>query len=152
MRAMATFRISQAADLVGVSDDTIRRHIALGHLDVQSDFASRKIVDGVDLARFIQDHTNPAPDPSAIRSSARNRFVGLVTSVVTDTVMSQVEVQCGPHRVVSLISSEAVRELGLKPGMLAVTSVKSTDVLIETPKIRSALPPQLKHHAPAPAT
>ena len=66
--------------------------------------------------------------------SARNRLVGLVTAVTADTVMAQVEMQCGPHRVVSLMSTEAVRELGLEPGVLAVAVIKSTNVVVETPR------------------
>ena len=105
---MAMFRISQAAELVGVSDDTIRRHIEHGHLSVQTDASNRKVVDGYELARFIQDQANPASDRTGVNSSARNRLVGLVTAVTKDKVMAQVEIQCGPHRFVSLISSEAV--------------------------------------------
>ena len=72
-------------------------------------------------------------DPSGVRRSARNRFVGLVTAITMDTVMAQVELQCGPHRVVSLMSSEAVRELGLELGSVAVAVVKATTVIVETP-------------------
>jgi molybdopterin-binding protein len=72
-------------------------------------------------------------DPSEIGRSARNRLVGVVTEVVSDTVMAQVELQCGPHRIVSLMSSEAVRELGLEPGSIAIAVVKATTVMIETP-------------------
>ena len=72
-------------------------------------------------------------DPSEIGRSARNRFVGLVTEILSDTVMSQVELQCGPHRVVSLMSTEAVRELGLEPGSVAIAVVKATTVIVETP-------------------
>jgi molybdopterin-binding protein len=68
-----------------------------------------------------------------VQRSARNRLVGLVTSVVSDRVMSQVEMQCGPHRVVSLMSTEAVGDLGLEPGVLAVAVIKSTNVVVETP-------------------
>jgi molybdopterin-binding protein len=82
---------------------------------------------------FARVQANAVPDPSGVGRSARNRFVGLVTEVVQDKVMAQVELQCGPHRVVSLMSTEAVRELGLTPGMLAVAVVKSTQVIIETP-------------------
>jgi molybdopterin-binding protein len=73
------------------------------------------------------------PDPSEVTRSARNRFVGLVTQVVSDKVMSQVELQCGPFRVVSLMSTEAVRELALEPGSVAVAVVKATNVMLETP-------------------
>jgi molybdopterin-binding protein len=127
------FRIADAARLLGVSDDTVRRWIDAGALPVRSDASNRKVVDGAALAEFARDHATAPPDPSDVRSSARNRLVGLVTSVVTDRVMAQVEMQCGPHRIVSLMSSEAVREMGLEPGVLAVAVVKSTTVVVETP-------------------
>jgi molybdopterin-binding protein len=127
------FRIADAARLLGVSDDTVRRWIDAGTLPVQSDASNRKVIDGSALAEFAREHAHAAPDPSDVRRSARNRMVGLVTSVLADTVMAQVEMQCGPHRVVSLMSTEAVRELGLEPGVLAVAVIKSTNVVVETP-------------------
>jgi molybdopterin-binding protein len=133
MRFMPQFRISEAARLLGVSDDTVRRWVDSGSLPVQDDASNRKVVDGAALATFAREHATAAPDPSAVGRSARNHFVGLVTHVVTDTVMAQVELQCGPHRVVSLMSAEAVRELGLEPGALAVAVIKSTHVVVETP-------------------
>jgi molybdopterin-binding protein len=131
---MPQFRISQAAELLGVSDDTVRRWIDSEALTATKDDAGRKVIDGVALAEFSRLHAaTPAPDPSGIGRSARNRFVGLVTRVVADGVMAQVELQCGPHTVVSLMSSEAARELQLEPGRLAVAVVKATTVIIETP-------------------
>ncbi|HEY2764535.1 MAG TPA: TOBE domain-containing protein [Pseudonocardiaceae bacterium] len=130
---MPQFRISEAAALLGVSDDTIRRLVEVGTLTATRDGAQRRVIDGVVLAEFSRQRTRAAPDPSAAFSSGRNRLVGLVTYVTADVVMAQVEIQCGPHRVVSLISSEAVRELGLKPGVLALAVIKSTNVVIETP-------------------
>jgi molybdopterin-binding protein len=128
------FRIAEAAELLGVSDDTVRRWIDYEQLPVERDTSRRMVIDGAALAVFAQDQAHPAPDPtSQVGRSARNRFVGLVTNVIADTVMAQIEVQCGPHRVVSLMSTEAARELGLTPGALAVAVVKSTQVLIETP-------------------
>ncbi len=129
---MPTFRIAQAANLLGVSDDTVRRYVDSGALPVELDASNRKVIDGAELAAFSRDQTAAATAPMA-PTSARNRMVGLVTSVVSDTVMAQVEMQCGPHRVVSLMSSEAVRELGLEPGVLAVAVIKSTNVVVETP-------------------
>lgn len=86
------------------------------------------------MAAFARDHAHSVPDPtSQAGRCAGNRFVGLVTNVIAGTVMTQVELQCGPHRVVSLISAEAARELGLVPGSLAVAVVASTQVVIETP-------------------
>jgi len=131
---VAEYRISEVAGLLGVSDDTVRRWIEAGTLPVHLDASRRKVVDGAALAAFTREHASAAPDPSSGASSARNRMVGLVTSVVADTVMAQVEMQCGPHRVVSLMSSEAVAELGLQPGSLAVAVIKSTNVVVETPR------------------
>ncbi len=130
---MPQFRISEAARLLGVSDDTVRRWIEAGVLSVQVDGSNRKVVDGAELAEFARDQASVPPDPSGVQRSARNRLVGLVTAVVTDRVMAQVEMQCGSHRIVSLMSSEAVRELGLEPGVLAVAVIKSTTVVVETP-------------------
>ncbi|MEQ3550358.1 helix-turn-helix transcriptional regulator [Pseudonocardia nematodicida] len=130
---MPHFRISEAARLLGVSDDTVRRWVDAGTLPVQPDASNRKVIDGVALAEFAREHATAVPDPSVVQRSARNRLVGLVTSVITDKVMAQVEMQCGPHRVVSLMSSEAVRDLGLEPGSLAVAVIKSTNVVVETP-------------------
>jgi molybdopterin-binding protein len=131
---VSKFRIPDAAELLGVSDDTVRRWIDHGQLPVEREQSRRMVIDGAALAAFAQDHAHPAPDPTSNDGrSARNRFVGLVTNVIADTVMTQIELQCGPHRVVSLISAEAARELGLVPGSLAVAVVASTQVVIETP-------------------
>ena len=134
---VTTFRVREAADLLGVSDDTVRRWIDAGRLASTTDAGGRNVVAGSDLAAFAQtlaaagDH--PAPGP--VRSeSARNRFVGLVTRVVRDTVMAQVEIQAGPHRIVSLLSREAADELQLEPGVLAIAAVKSTHVVVELPE------------------
>ncbi|GAA3993458.1 helix-turn-helix transcriptional regulator [Allokutzneria multivorans] len=130
---MPHFRISEAAGLLGVSDDTVRRLVDSGVLTGHRDAAGRIAVDGAELAAHARDSARAAADPTGIGSSARNRFVGLVTDVVADRVMAKVEIQCGPHRVVSLMSSEAAEELGLKPGALAVAVIKSTQVVVETP-------------------
>ncbi len=126
-------RIKDAALYLGVSDDTVRRWIDAGTLGSASDGAGRTVVDGLELAQLAKQNAVLPADPSGVARSARNRFVGLVTGIVMDTVMAQVELQCGPHRVVSLMSSEAVRELGLEPGSVAVAVVKATTVIVETP-------------------
>lgn len=130
---MSQFRFSEAARLLGVSDDTIRRWVRAGQLDAVDDHAGRKVIDGAELAAFARAQAETPPDPSDVGRSARNRFVGLVTDVVADTVMAKVEIQCGPHQVVSLMSAEAVDELGLRPGVQAVAVVKATHVVVETP-------------------
>ncbi|MFC9549885.1 molybdopterin-binding protein [Rhodococcus sp. NPDC056960] len=130
---MTSIRIRQAAELLGVSDDTVRRWIDNGSLAAEKDESGRKVIDGVALADFARANAAKSPDLLGSESSARNRFTGIVTSVVTDKVMAQVEMQCGPFRIVSLMSSEAVRDLGLEPGKVAVAVVKSTTVIVETP-------------------
>ena len=133
---VATYRIKQAAELLGVSDDTVRRWADSGRLSTSLE-GSRRVVDGEELATLAQEIAAEAEHPRLgpiVSASARNRFVGLVTRVVRDTVMAQVEVQSGPHRVVSLMSREAADELDLRPGVLAVATVKSTNVVIELPE------------------
>ena len=132
---MPQYRIAQAATLLGVSDDTVRRWIDSGRL-AASNTDGPISIDGAALAAHAQEIAT-APDlGSPIIESARNRFTGLVTRVVKDTVMAQVDLQCGPFRVVSLMSAEAADELKLEPGVLAVASVKSTHVVIEIPETR----------------
>lgn len=131
---MGLIRVREAAELLGVSDDTVRRWIDDGSLPAGQDQSGRKVIAGDVLAEFARDHAGAAPkDPLTIASSARNRFAGLVTKVVSDKVMAQVEMQCGPFTVVSLMSADAVRELNLEPGSVAVAVVKATTVIIETP-------------------
>jgi molybdopterin-binding protein len=131
---MTIIRVAEAARFLGVSDDTVRRWTENGSLTPVKDDAGRLAVDGLELARHAQKLAQPPDDPHRTGSSARNRFVGLVTSITADKVMAQVELQCGPFRVVSLMSSEAVREMGLEPGSVATAVVKATTVIIETPR------------------
>ena len=130
---MPQYRISQAAALLGVSDDTVRRWIESGRLRA-SGGGGVATIDGADLAAHAQELARTPELGTATRESARNRFTGLVTKVVKDTVMAQVDLQCGPFRVVSLMSAEAAEDLQLEPGVLAVASVKSTHVVVEVPK------------------
>jgi molybdopterin-binding protein len=120
---MPTFRIKEAAGLLGVSTDTVRRWAESGRIQTTSDASGRLAIDGATLAKFAQDLAESADHVKGrmvVAHSARNRFSGLVTRVVRDTVMAHVEIQAGPHRFVSLLSREAADELGLEPGMLAV--------------------------------
>jgi molybdopterin-binding protein len=126
-------RIRDAAGFLGVSDDTVRRLIEHGALVAARDSGGRKVIDGYELAQFAREQATTAPDPLGVGSSARNRFVGLVTDIRMDAVMAQVELQCGPFRVVSLMSSDAVVDLKLELGSIAVAVVKSTTVIVETP-------------------
>ena len=131
---MPHMRIRDAAGFMGVSDDTVRRWIEQGALTATNDDAGRKVIDGYELAKFARSQATTAPNPLGVGSSARNRFVGLVTDIRMDTVMAQVELQCGPFRVVSLMSSDAVTDLKLQLGSVAVAVVKSTTVIVETPR------------------
>ena len=128
---MRTYRLTAAAGLLGVSDDTVRRWADSGRLATETDPDGRRVVSGEALAAFAVELAG-TPEGSAT-SSARNRFEGLVTRVVRGDVVSQVEVQSGPHRLVSLLSTEAVDALGLVPGAPAVASVKATNVVVELP-------------------
>jgi len=134
---MPHIRVKDAALYLGVSDDTVRRWIESGLLDSEKDDSGRTVVDGLALARLAKQNAVLPVDPSDVGRSARNRFVGLVTEIISDKVMAQVELQCGPHRVVSLMSSEAVRDLGLEPGSVAIAVVKATTVIVETPSGRN---------------
>jgi molybdopterin-binding protein len=128
-----SYRIAEAAALLGVSDDTVRRWIDGDRLLATRGAGGPAQVDGADLAR-VASELHDAPPPGTTRSSsARNRFAGLVTRVVRDTVMAQVEIQAGPFRLVSLMSREAADELGLEVGVRAVATVKATQVSVDVP-------------------
>jgi molybdopterin-binding protein len=132
---MPSYKIGQAADLLGVSADTVRRWVDGGRLEAVRSESGRRVIDGAVLARFavdLSEEHDHEPDV-VVGRSARNRFPGIVTRVIKDTVAAQVEIQAGPHRVVSLMTREAVDELGLEPGVLAVAAVKSTSVVVEIP-------------------
>ena len=130
--------MGEAAQLLGVSPDTVRRWADAGRLTTGRTVGGHRTIAGTELARLAQDlaaEGTPPPDgDTGAALSARNRFTGLVTRVVRDGVMAQVEIQAGSHRVVSLLSAEAVDELGLEPGILAVAAVKATNVVVERPR------------------
>lgn len=131
---MQNYRIAEAAVLLGVSDDTVRRLVDADKLPVELDAQSRKVIPGAALAAYAQAQPSASEETFGSRVSARNRLIGLVTEVKTDAVMGQVKMRCGPFTITSLISADSVRELGLQPGSLAVAVVKSTNVIIETPE------------------
>ena len=134
---MNQLKMGEAAQLLGVSVDTVRRWADAGRLVTKRTPGGHRTVAGAELARLAQEvaeAASPVDDASGATLSARNRFSGLVTRVLRDGVMAQVEIQAGPHRVVSLLSTEAVDELGLEPGVLAVAAVKATNVVVERPR------------------
>ena len=128
---MYEFRLGQAAEFLGVSVDTVRRWADEGRVATERTAGGQRKIVGTELARFATELAeSPRPQDRDV-ISARNRFPGLITRVLRDTVMAQVEIQAGPHRVVSLISTEAADDLGLEPGVPAVATIKSTNVVIE---------------------
>jgi molybdopterin-binding protein len=126
-------RVSEAASLAGVSDDTIRRWADAGRLDIVKGETGRQVVDGVQLAHLLQELATESSLAPSGRTSTRNRITGIVTRVTKDTVMAQVELQAGPFRIVSLISREAVDELGIEVGVVAAATVKATSVALSLP-------------------
>jgi molybdopterin-binding protein len=141
---MNEFSVREAAVLLGVSDDTVRRWAESGRLVIGKNAAGRQSIAGSDLLPLLTEvaAASPLADtfPTA-RASARNRFTGIVIAVQRDGVMAQVDLQAGPFRIVSLMSREAADELGLEPGMLATASAKATTVTIEVPPTRTAESP-----------
>ena len=132
---MTNFRVSEAAALLGVSDDTVRRWSDAGRLTLRKE-SGRSVVEGSELAALAQELAAESALATAFpssRASARNRVTGIVTRVTKDGVMAQVDMQAGPFRIVSLMSREAADDLGLEPGSLATASVKATNVVIEIP-------------------
>lgn len=124
---MTNLRISEAAELLGVSDDTVRRWIESGRLSAESEHGPTT-VPGHQVAALMRE---AAPELPHLYVSARNRFPGIVTRVEKDGVMALVEIQAGPHRVISLMSKEAAEDLGLEPGVRAAASIKATNVIVD---------------------
>jgi len=127
---VTTYRIGEAAELLGVSVDTVRRWVDAGRLAAVRDENGHRLIAGADLAVFARS-LGEEPDTGSRRSSARNRMRGIVTAITRDAVMAQVDIQAGPYRVVSLMSREAVDDLGLEVGSPATAVIKSTNVVVE---------------------
>jgi DNA binding domain, excisionase family len=133
---MNEFSVREAAALLGVSDDTVRRWGEAGKLPVRRGENGRQVIAGADLVPLLAEPEAASALAEAFplaKASARNRFTGIVTRVQRDGVMAQVDVQAGPFRVVSLMTREAADDLGLEPGMLVVASAKATTVTVEAP-------------------
>ena len=131
---VTSYRIAEAAELLGVSDDTVRRWVDSGRVPAEQ-VEGRTTIPGADLAALAESLAEH-PDRERTRASAvsaRNRLAGIITKVTKDTVMAQVDVICGPYRMVSLMSAEAAHELALEPGVRVTVSVKSTNVVLERP-------------------
>jgi molybdopterin-binding protein len=130
---VANYRIGQAAELLGVSSDTVRRWADAGRVKTTLGAGGRRYVDGADLARLATEIAGEQRQNKPRGQSARNRFLGIITRVTKDGVAAQVEIQSGPHRLVALITREAVDELELEPGMVADAVIKATNVGVEIP-------------------
>jgi molybdopterin-binding protein len=128
---MADYSVGEAAGLLGVSADTVRRWIDGGSLVAIRSSNGRRRIDGAALAAFAKSLHDSSDPALASHASIRNHLTGIVTSVVKDMVMAQVELQAGPFRVVALISREAADDMSLAPGVMASAVVKSTNVSIE---------------------
>jgi molybdopterin-binding protein len=131
---MASYKIGEVADLLGISVDTVRRLADSGRLTTVRTAGGQRVIEGRQLARFMAVAPADVKPETTVGRSARNHFPGIVTRVVKDRVMAQVEIQAGSHRLVSLISREAADELGLAPGVRAVAVVKATNVIVELPE------------------
>ncbi|MEW2029837.1 helix-turn-helix transcriptional regulator [Streptomyces roseifaciens] len=128
---MRSYTIGRAAKLLGVSADTVRRWADAGRIPTRRDEAGKRHIDGADLAAFSVSLAAEAADGEDAYTSARNAFPGIITAVKLGDVAAQVEIQAGPHRLVSLLTREAVEELGLAVGMEAVARVKATNVHVD---------------------
>ena len=126
-------RIGQAAELLGVSVETLRRWEADGRLATARSAGGQRLVAIADVSRLLADRRRVTTDPPIVAQSARNRFPGIITDLKRGDIVSQVEVMAGPHRLVSLMTTEAVDELGLRIGDRAVCVVKATQVIVEVP-------------------
>jgi molybdopterin-binding protein len=127
---MAQYRPGQLAELLGVSADTVRRWCDEGRMETVRSEGGHRMVEGKELARFVREQDESAPDELATRS-ARNRFSGVVTRVERDKLTAIIELRAGPFRVISLLTREAADDLKLEEGDLAIAVVKSTSVMVE---------------------
>ncbi|GAA3748660.1 helix-turn-helix transcriptional regulator [Streptomyces tremellae] len=129
---MQSYTIGQAARLLGVSPDTARRWADAGRVATHRDDSGRRLIGGRDLAAFsVELAQGDGEEDEASDTSVRNAFPGIVTAVRLGDVAAQVEIQAGPHRLVSLLTREAVEELGLEVGMRATARVKATNVHVD---------------------
>jgi molybdopterin-binding protein len=126
-------RVGQAAEMLQVSVETLRRWETEGRLRMERSEGGQRLVDIGEVSRLIDERRKGAIDRPIVAQSARNRFPGIVTRIEADNVAAVVEVIAGPHRMVSLMTAEAVEELGLKVGDQAICVVKATNVIVEIP-------------------
>jgi molybdopterin-binding protein len=131
-----SIRIGQAAEMLGVTVETLRRWEVEGRLRVERSSGGQRLIGIDEVTRLLADRRRERPDRPIVAQSARNRFEGIVTRIERDRVAAVVEVVAGPHRLVSLMTAEAVDDLGLEVGQEAVCVVKATNVIVEIPSSR----------------
>ena len=135
---VARIRVGQAAEMLGVSIETLRRWETDGRLRMERSEGGQRLIEIDEVARLLEERRKASTDRPIVAQSARNRFPGIVSRVERDGVAAVVEVIAGPHRMVSLMTAEAVDELDLKVGDEAVCVVKSTNVIVEIPSSRES--------------
>jgi molybdopterin-binding protein len=137
-RPLTRLRVGQAAEMLGVSVETLRRWEAEGRLRMERSDGGQRLIDIDEVSRLLDERRRASTDRPIVAQSARNRFAGIVTRIEADRVAAVVEVIAGPHRMVSLMTAEAVEEMGLKVGDEAVCVVKATNVIVEVPYARES--------------
>ncbi len=135
---VSPIRVGQAAEMLGVSVETLRRWEADGRLRMARSDGGQRVVEIAEVTRLLAERRRASADRPIVAQSARNRFPGIVTRIERDGVAAVVEVMAGPHRLVSLMTAEAIDDLGLEVGQEAVCVVKSTNVIVEIPSGREA--------------
>jgi molybdopterin-binding protein len=135
---VVSLRVGQAAEMLGVSVETLRRWETEGRLRMTRSEGGQRLIEIAEVARLLEERRRASTDRAIVAQSARNRFPGIVTRVERDSVAAVVEVIAGPHRLVSLMTAEAVEELDLKVGDEAVCVVKATNVIVEIPSSRES--------------
>jgi len=129
-------RVGQAAEMLGVTVETVRRWEAEGRLKVDRSTGGQRLVSLAEVTRLLAERRKAGSERATVAGSARNRFPGIVTRIEKDRIAAVVEILAGPHRIVSLMTAEAVDEMGLKVGDEAVGVVKATNVIVDVPSTR----------------
>lgn len=131
-------RVGEAAEMLGVSVETLRRWESVGRLRTERSEGGQRLIAIDEVRRLLEERRRATTDRPIVAQSARNRFIGIVTRIEADRVAAVVEVLAGPHRLVSLMTAEAVEDMGLKVGDEAVCVVKATNVIVEVPSPKDA--------------
>lgn len=134
----SNLRVGQAAEMLGVTVETLRRWESEGRITMSRSTGGQRLVAVADITRLLDERRREAPDRTIVAQSARNRFAGIVTRIQKDGLVGIVEVLAGPHRVVSLMTAEAIDDMHLRVGDEAICVVKATNVIVEVPSARES--------------